>query len=256
MTCTLFSLLRTKLAYGRSNLKTIKRSSHQIVELRTYESKPEFSKGYLNLAAETAAIRKKYFGDNWKLFLRAETGYGTLGDFMHIYTYENLQHRSEVRNLLAKDLDWQIFLDKSRPCLRQQRSELFQSIEIPSLGIKNFSESGSFGPDTIYEIRHYQLVPGYDSVPNLINIFCQGLPDKLAACGSLTGELILLAHSDISILNQFVEIWRYPSPSSCIIHREASRNAKIWRSSIAEAAKITVAFQNRIMIPTTFSPIK
>ncbi len=88
----------------------------------------------------------------------------------------------------------------------------------------------------------------------MISILSRGLPDKLAVCDSSLGELVLLAHSDVSTLNQFIEIWRYPSPAASMEHRVASRKALVWKDTIAEAAKITVTFKNRIMLPTSFSP--
>ena len=228
-----------------------------MIELRTYECIPAKTEEYKALANASANIRSKYTKDCWKLFLSPETGYGSLNDFVHLYTYDSMVHRQGVRKAMGKDEDWKKFLQESKPCLSHQQSEIFVPAKLP--GIDYFDSVASMKgseKEAVYEIRHYQLIPGYTTVPKIIDIFSRGLPDKLNACDSSLGELILLAHSDISTLNQFVEIWRYPSPAASIEHREASRKALVWRDAIAEAAKITVTFKNRIMLPTGFSPMK
>lgn len=233
-----------------------------IVEIRTYETTPEHLQSYLKECKEIALTRRKHLLEIWKLYLQADTGYGTLSDLMHIYHYKGgLQERQEIRKKMSEDVDWKNFLNVSRPFLKQQKSEIFVPVKIllpedynvPVLTMDRTTEESK---DAVYEIRHYQLQPGYDSVPRLIDIFERGLPDKLKHCDYKTGQLILLAHSDISILNQFIEIWRYPSAAACIEHRESSRKALKWREAIKEAAKLTVTFQNRLMIPCSFSPLK
>jgi len=225
--------------------------------LRTYDTIPSKTQEYKMLAKASASIRSKYTKESWKLFLSPETGYGSLNEFVHLYTYDSMVHRADVRKAMGKDEEWIKFLQESKVCLSHQQSEIFVPARLPSIDYFA-SKASTMGEseDTVYEIRHYQLIPGYTTVPKMIDIFSRGLPDKLAACDSSLGELILLAHSDVSTLNQFIEIWRYPSPAASIEHREASRKALVWRDAIAEAAKITVFFKNRIMTPTSFSPLK
>jgi NIPSNAP len=185
-------------------------------------------------------------------------GYGTLGDFVHIYHYASLEERATKRKLMGQDARWTAFLEKSRPCLKSQRSEIFVPLALDtSVDTPAYFDLHDVGSGTaVYEIRHYQLVPGYESIPKMQAIFNRGLPDKLRACGTSTGQLILLAASSYSVLNQLIEIWRYPSVTASLQHREASRKAKIWNETIADAAKLTQTFQNRIMLPTSFSPLK
>jgi hypothetical protein len=42
----------------------------------------------------------------------------------------------------------------------------------------------------------------------------QRLPDKIAA--DRDGRLVAFAHSDVGMLNNVVELWRYPSAAACI----------------------------------------
>lgn len=236
-----------------------------IVEIRTYEAIPEKLKEYIYECQAIASVRHKYLAEMWKLYLLAETGYGSLADLIHIYHYKGgLEERQDKRKQMSSDLDWIQFLESSRPLLKQQRSEIFipAKIELPDYNIPCLTMDNdnkycnSTTSEAVYEIRHYQLKPGYDSVPKLIEIFQRGLPDKLKHCDEKTGQLMLLAHSDVGILNQFIEIWRYPNAAASITHRESSRKALKWREAINEAAKITVTFQNRLMLPSRCSPLK
>jgi hypothetical protein len=214
---------------------------------------------YKELAASSADVRKKYFGDGWKLFLSAETGYGSLNEYVHVYTYDSMVHRADLHTSILKDEQWKRFLHDSKPCVSHQQSEIFVPAQLPGLDYFSSGSGSSRGEnagEAVYEIRHYQLIPGYTTVPQMLSILSRGLPDKLAVCDSSLGELVLLAHSDVSTLNQFIEIWRYPSPAASMEHRVASRKALVWKDTIAEAAKITVTFKNRIMLPTSFSPMK
>jgi len=43
----------------------------------------------------------------------------------------------------------------------------------------------------VYELRRYQLVPGYPTVPKLRELFCEGLPEKIAA--DQHGKLVAFA---------------------------------------------------------------
>jgi hypothetical protein len=240
--------------------KTLKSKLHTgIIELRTYQSKPDEMNNYKNRSQLIAPTRLKYMEDRWKLYLYPDTGYGTLQDFLHIYHYKDgLEERSAIRMKMALDSKWMEFLDTSRKCLNQQKSEIFVPINLKGLHIDYFNvdKSNNGNDNPVYEIRHYQLIPGYDTIPKMIDIFSKGLPDKLHSCGNGLGELILLAHSDITILNQFIEIWRYPSQKASMAHRVASRKSEIWRQSITDAAKLTQQFQNRLMMPAKFSPLQ
>ena len=44
--------------------------------------------------------------------------------------------------------------------------------------------------------------------------FTLRLPDKVAA--DPEGRLVFFGHTDVAMLNNVVELWRYPSAQSCI----------------------------------------
>ena len=65
------------------------------------------------------------------------------------------------------------------------------------------TEPGANPPDArgIYELRNYQLVPGYDTVPKLRQMFKDGLPSKIEADGH--GRLVAFAA-------------RFETPKTCL----------------------------------------
>ena len=96
--------------------KALKSKLHTgIIELRTYQSKPDEMNNYKNRSQLVAPTRLKYMEDRWKLYLYPDTGYGTLQDFLHIYHYKDgLEERSDIRMKMALDSNWMEFLDTSR----------------------------------------------------------------------------------------------------------------------------------------------
>lgn len=138
------SVLKLAMITDRRN------KSSGIIELRSYTAKPERTKDYAQMALGSADIRTKYCGDNWKLFLSAECGYGSLSDFVHVYTYDDLSHRAAARKAMAADPAWQSFLLNSRSCLQDQKSEIFVPANIAGLDFKYFSADASMGPVSSY----------------------------------------------------------------------------------------------------------
>lgn len=78
------------------------------------------------------------------------------------------------------------------------------------------------------------------------------LPGKVAA--DRDGRLVLFAHSDVGLLNNVVELWRYPSAQGCIHARQAARGVPGWREAIGAVTPSVQHFQSSFLHPTSFSP--
>jgi|TARA_B100000524_G_scaffold43217_1_gene20649 hypothetical protein len=105
-----------------------------------------------------------------------------------------------------------------------------------------------------WELRKYQLQLGYDTVPRFLELYKEGLKDKLAADDSGASELATLLYSDSGPLNVVVELWRHETMQRAQDSRKASRKATKWRSAINEIAKLSTSFDTRFMRPMRFSP--
>jgi len=230
-----------------------------ILEMRTYTLKPEGSAAYMAMCADTANVRAEVAPGFLGMF-SVETG-GRLNVVRHFYGYKDMEHRQAVRSKMPDNLDWRNFLADSKAHLESQESWIYVpcadvmeaagSTPITDLrpSIPNSDSKLSRG---VYELRRYQLIPGYPTVPKLRELFCEGLPDKIAA--DQHGKLVAFAASDVGVLNNVIELWRYDSMEASLKARQASRNAKKWRECIGGAAELTQTFTTELMLPTPFSP--
>ncbi|WIA12449.1 hypothetical protein OEZ85_012484 [Tetradesmus obliquus] len=209
----------------------------------------------MKLAAENAALRSKllpFLG-----MFTCDTG-GDLNEVTHFYHYKDLEQREAVRAAAAKDAQWQAFIDASRPHVAKQESRImvesaavYEALGKP--GAAAFRSPPQTLPNNpVYEYRQYQLHPGYGSVPKLLAAFADGLPEKVAA--DRDGLLVAFAHSDVGVLNNVVELWRYPSAAACIKARVSARAVQKWRDTIAAVTPGVQQFQTSLLHPTAFSP--
>jgi len=79
-----------------------------IYELRTYTLHPGKVPEFLEILEGSRPVREKHskLGSLWY------TEIGELNQVVHLCTYKNMTHRSEVRQALAQDQEWQKVLVK------------------------------------------------------------------------------------------------------------------------------------------------
>eukprot|EP00798_Chlamydomonas_sp_ICE-L_P029606 gene29606-17888_t len=118
----------------------------------------------------------------------------------------------------------------------------------------NGGSSPAGGSKAIYELRHYQLHPGYEGVPKLVKASEKGLPHKVKS--DPTGQLAFFGYSEVGMLNTVIELWRYPSAQDCIKARQAARFVPEWRETIGAVTPGVQHFSSSFMKPVSFSPWK
>eukprot|EP00959_Pyramimonas_sp_CCMP1952_P468137 9492713-Pyramimonas_sp.AAC.1 len=100
------------------------RAAPGVYELRTYTLKPEGQAQYMQMVAEYGDLRKRLNPNLLGLFT-TEVG-GCLHQMKHLYHYEDLNHREQVRKSMSKVKEWsQEYLPKSREFVAHQESMLF-----------------------------------------------------------------------------------------------------------------------------------
>ena len=113
--------------------------SAPVVELREYQLHCGSTSQYFASTEASSNLRKSLVP--LRLFCSSETG-AQLNVVSHFYYYEGgMQEREARRALQAKNNEWQEYLKTSRPCILQQRSEVY--VEAPLLhqhGIRGFQE--------------------------------------------------------------------------------------------------------------------
>ncbi|XP_054714127.1 protein NipSnap homolog 3A-like [Uloborus diversus] len=79
------------------------KDAQKIYEIRTYQIKPVNFKEYIKYTEEHFHLRIKHS----KLFGFWSTELGGLNEIVHIWEYDDHEHRAEVRKALANDTEWQ-----------------------------------------------------------------------------------------------------------------------------------------------------
>ena len=102
----------------------------------------------------------------------------------------------------------------------------------------------------IVEERIYTMAPG--TIPGMLELYeREGLAIHVKILGNLIGYFV----SDIGDLNLLVHLWGFADMQDRAVRRAALWSNPEW---LAFAAKVPlpVKMKNRILLPTSFSPIR
>jgi hypothetical protein len=210
-----------------------------IHELRTYTIHPAKFKDFVALTGKVGIkLRTKYS----KLAGYWTTEIGELNQVVHIWEYENFDHRTRVRAALAKDKAWNTkFLARARPVIQHQESMVL----IPA-DIWPFTAPTSRG---IYELRSYRLHPG--KVPEWLEHFKVGLQARIKY-----SKPVAIWSSELGELNRVVHLWQYESLEHRAQVRKAFMADPLWKETVAKLQPLMQIMESKILIPTEFSPLK
>jgi len=203
-----------------------------IYEVRTYTLKPgtvpEFEKRF------EAPLSIRLNHSELAAFWHTEAG--PMNQVIHVWTYENLDHRDQVRARLAGETQWP---PKVYDLILTMESEIFKPAPFsPRLG-------GGKKLGKYYEMRIYQYQPG--SMPEVMKRW-----EKALAGGRLDLSPIAACMScDIGRLNVWVHIWPYPSLDERERVRTESRKLETWPPRTRE---FMMSQQTKLLIPASFSP--
>jgi len=204
-----------------------------IYEIRTYTLKPgmipEFEKRFE--ASLPARLKYSELAAFW------HTEIGPLNQVIHVWPYEDLQQRADIRPRAAREPDWP---PKADDLLLAMESGIYLPAPFsPKLG-------GGQKLGNIYEMRIYQFQPG--TIPKVIERWAEALKggrlnlSPLAACMS----------SDIGLLNVWIHIWPYADLNERERVRKESMKLPTWPPKTRE---FLVGQQNKILAPASFSPM-
>lgn len=231
-----------------------------MIEMRSYTLQPKGMAEFIKLCEENSTLRRTLLPLIG--IFKVETGVvasgnASLNTIIHFYGYKDHEERDRTRSKSLQSSDWQKYISESREFVSCQESTIY----IPALSSLSgpvsrlMADSLDTTTDSsLYELRQTQLIPGYGSVPNLVKEFEKGLPMKMAADNE--GKLVFMAYSDVGMLNNFIELWRYPSTQACINARQKSREVQAWRNTIAAIAPGVQSFTTAFLRPLSLSPLK
>ncbi len=204
-----------------------------IYEVRTYRLQPGSMPEAIKRFGEGYESRRKFS----ELAAFFYTEIGPLNQIIHIWPYESLAHRDEVRAEASGDPNWP-------PSIAEFAVDMASEIFVPFPFTPTF-EPGKVGP--IFEWRSYNIVPG--SIGKIKDGWA-GAIDKRKALSPIT----MAMSTELGPLNKFVHIWPYESLEHRREVRAKARADGIWPPK--GGGGNLVAQENKIVMPAPFSPIQ
>ena len=220
-------------------------------ELRQDVILPDEMPSYVAEHEQTAAHRQQLF-PGWLGSWKTELG-GELSELHQLYHWPSYNDRDAAMKE-ANSANWKD-MSSGAAAIFVEATDCLAAAGLP--GARGYSLSkpaAAVGETVAWEIRTYQLVLGYSTVPKFLELYSDGLKDKLAADDSGASTLVTLLYSDNGPLNVVHEIWRHESMQRAQDSRIASRKAHTWRSAVEQIAEISTSFETRYIRPLPGAP--
>ena len=208
-----------------------------IYEVRTYTLRPgtlaEFEERYEKRLP--SRLKHSPLGAFW------HTEFGPLNQAIHVYPYDDLNHRSRVRHAMANDAQRNA-MPGGQDLIVEQQAE----IVIPAPFMRPLG-SRDYGSGNVYEMRTYTYEPG--ALPKVLDAWAKAVPAReelspLAACWT----------SELGNLNRFTHIWVYKDANERSRIRDASRApGRAWPP---QAGVRPVRQENKLLVAAKFSPVR
>ena len=203
-----------------------------IYEMRTYELKPGTVAEFEDRFGEALPHREKYskLGAFW------HTEFGPLNQVIHVWPYENMQERADIRAEAGKDPNWP---PKTQDIVLNMQSDIL--IPAPFMRPLGNQQLGN-----VYEMRTYTYWGG--SIPEVIKRWSEAIPHRekyspLAACW----------YGEFGPLNKWIHVWPYKDLEERNRIRAEASNDPHWPAPTRE---FQVQQENKILIPASFSPMR
>ena len=203
-----------------------------IYELRTYNLPPRQVPEYEKLFAERLSDRLAFsqLAGFW------HTEIGPLNQVVHIWPYEDLNQRSEVRQQAAASGKWPP--DTSHLTLSMQSEILVPVPFMTPMGERDI------GP--LYEMRTYTYPAG--TIPKVVDAWSKSIAER-EKLSPLAGCWV----SEIGGLNKFVHLWAYKSFEERMRVRAEAAEKGIWPP---KSGVIPIIQENKLLFPASYSPMK
>jgi hypothetical protein len=203
-----------------------------IAELRSYVLKARAIPEVEDRFEKALPVRLKFskLGGFW------HTDVGTLNQIIHLWPFDSLSHREQVRAEAAKAEGWP---PKIAEFILEMKSEIL--IPAPFSPPIEPRELGG-----LYEIRVYTYQSG--AIPTVIKRWSE----KIEARTKLS-PLVGCWYTDLGALNRWIHIWAYKDFAERERVRKEAVKQGIWPPSTAE---FLIRQENMLAIPSSFSPLR
>jgi len=103
----------------------------------------------------------------------------------------------------------------------------------------------------IVEERIYTLHPG--KTPEFLRLYeTEGMPMQRPVLGTMIGFFT----TEFGTLNQIVHMWGYPDLETRLVRRAKLMENPAWAPFTQKLFPLILKMENKLLIPTSFSPIK
>lgn len=216
-----------------------------LIEMRQYQldsgSIPKFYDIYQEYGL---SVQAPILGN---LIMAMHTEIGPLNSFIHMWGYESFKDRDKRRAELAAHPDWPKYLERALPLLRNMQNKI--CIAAPFSPIQNKTPEGRTAG--IIEIRSYIFKAG--GIPVMLDAYENlGLPMLREA----QGDPLVVMHSEVGPLNNFIHIWGYDDADQRMEQRTISAKHPKRGDYSGKVAPHLLGMENMICIPAPFSPVK
>ena len=200
--------------------------------MRTYDLRPGGVREAEARFAEKLPGRSSYS----KMAGLWHTDIGPLNQVVHIWPFDDLTQRADVRQRAVADGAWP-------PNIGEFIVNMQSDIYLPAPFMTPTGER-SIGP--VYEMRTYTYPPG--AIPKVLEAWGNGIAEReklspLAGCW----------YSDIGGLNRFVHLWAYSSLEERRRVRAEAQEKGIWPP---RAGVSPMRMENKILLPADCSPMQ
>lgn len=203
-----------------------------IYELRTYRVKPGMVGELEKRIAEVLPYREKFS----PLAAFWHTELGPLNQVVHVWPYESVQRRAEIRAQVAKEEPrWP---PKVLDLIETMEAEIF--LPAPFMQPLPNQRLGN-----VYEMRTYMYQPG--TIPEVLKRWADVIPQRVQL-----SPLVACMYSEIGELNKFVHVWAYQDLEERDRIRAESLKLPKWPPGTRE---FLVNQASKILLSAPFSPL-
>ncbi len=210
-----------------------------IYELRTYTLMPGKQGEYLKLNQE---IGRPTRGDKYgRLEGSWTTEFGTLNQFVHLWSYPSLDERERLRAELQTNTDWtQGYVPKIRSMLLAQENKILSAV----LPLQPPTDSGN-----VYELRWYRTHVG--KAGEWLTHFKAVMPAREKYM-----RRVGLWQTEMGVLNEVVHMWVYRDLNERAAARAKLAQDPAWQEFVKVSPPLLAHMQAIVLTPAPASPMR
>jgi hypothetical protein len=213
-----------------------------IYELRTYTIVAGKQAEYMRLHRD---VGREVRGDKYgKLEGGWTTEIGPLNQYVHLWSYDDLEDRTRARAGLAADERWnKEYVPQIIPLVLAQQNTILTSVD----GVPFTPPSD--GGRHVYELRTYRTQMG--KLAEWVKEFKVGLQTR-----EKYSKIVGLWTSEVGQLNQVSHLWAYRDLNHRAEVRGKAMQDPDWQTFLGKGTPLLAEMHTTILLPTGSSPLQ